>query len=307
MARSDEKIVNPSKGCSMSDTRSGRTKAGAGSSASGKGQKAKRAGQEAAVKADSPWVKALGQVGVAAIGIVYLLLAWISVQIAFGGSSQSADNSGALKELADKPFGQVLLGVMALGLFAFAVWQLILAAIGFQQEDDTKRVFKRVSAVAKAVFGLVLGIQAATLTFSGGGGQSSSSKQGDWTGKLLGQPGGKVLVVLIGLAVLGFAGYLVYQGVEKKFLEKLEGGASRTIVRLGQVGWIARGAAFGVLGVLVVVAGVKKQPEKARGLDNALKTLADQPFGKWLLVAVAFGFAAYGVFQLVTARTHKEG
>ena len=302
----------------MSDTRSGRTKpagkqggkpAGkqSGQPARSKEQRAKQAGHEAAVKADSPWVKALGQVGVAAIGIVYLLLAWISVQIAFGGSSQSADNSGALKEIADKPFGRVLLGVMALGLFAFAVWQLILAAIGFQQEDGGKRVFKRVSAVAKAVFGLVLGVQAATLTFSAGGGQSSSSKQGDWTGKLLGQPGGRVLVALIGLAVLAFAGYLIYQGVAKKFLEKLEGSASRTITRLGQVGWIARGVAFGVLGVLVVVAGVEKQPEKARGLDNALKTLADRPYGKWLLTAVALGFAAYGVFQLVTARTHKEG
>jgi hypothetical protein len=299
----------------MSDTRSGRTKAGAkqGAKQGARGgassteQRAKRAGQQAAVKADSPWVKTLGQVGVAAIGIVYLLLAWISVQIAFGGSSQSADNSGALKEIADKPFGQVLLGVMALGLFAFAVWQLILAAIGFQQEDGGKRVFKRLSAVAKAIFGLVLGVQAATLTFSGGGGKSSSSKQGDWTSKLLGQPGGRVLVALIGLAVLGFAGYLIYQGVAKKFLEKLEGSASRTIVRLGQVGWIARGVAFGVLGVLVVVAGVEKQPEKARGLDNALKTLADRPYGKWLLAAVALGFAAYGVFQLVTARTHKEG
>jgi hypothetical protein len=100
---------------------------------------------------------------------------------------------------------------------------------------------------------------------------------------------------------------LTYEGIEKKFLEKLVGRPSKRIVRLGQVGWIARGVTFGVLGVLVVVAGATSQPAKARGLDNAFKTLAQQPYGKWLLTAVAFGLASYGVFQLVTARTHKEG
>jgi hypothetical protein len=195
---------------------------------------------------------------------------------------------------------------MAVGLFAFAVWQLVLAIVGFRDEDGGKQAFERISSVAKAIFGAALGVQALQLTI-GSGSKDSSDKQADWTGKLLGAPAGRVLVVLIGLGLIVFAGYLVYEGVQKKFLEKLEGGAGRAVTRLGEVGWIARGAAFGVLGVLVVVAGVKSQPSKARGLDNALKTLAAQPFGKWLLTAVALGFIAYGVFQLVTASKHKEG
>lgn len=269
--------------------------------------RAKQAGRKAAVKADSPWVKTLGQFGVAAIGIVYLLLAWISLQVAFGGGSgKSADNSGALAELAGKPFGKVLLAVMAVGLFAFAVWQVVLAAVGFERAKDKELAFKRASAAGKAVIGVALGVQALKLVL-GGGGQSSSQKQADWTGKLLGAPAGRVLVVLLGLAVIGFAGYLIYTGWTKKFLERLEGHSSEQIVRLGQFGWVARGVAFGMLGILIVIAGVKSQPEKARGLDAALKTLAAQPFGKWILTAVALGFAAYAVFQLVTARRHKEG
>jgi Domain of Unknown Function (DUF1206) len=270
--------------------------------------RAKQAGRKAAVKADSPWVKALGQVGVAAIGIVYLLLAWISLQVAFGGSSgKSADNSGALAELAGEPFGKWLLAVMAVGLFAFAVWQVVLAVVGFETAKDKEQALKRAAAGGKAVVGLALGVQSLKLVLGSGNGQSSSQKQADWTGKLLGAPAGRVLVVLVGLAVIAFAGYLIYSGVEKKFLERLEGASSETIVRLGQFGWIARGVAFGVLGILIVVAGVESQPQKARGLDAALKTLAAQPFGKWILAAVALGFAAYGVFQLVTARRHKEG
>jgi amino acid transporter len=270
------------------------------------GRRTKQAGQSAVRKADSPWVKTLGQVGVAAIGIVYLLLAWIAVQVAFGGSDQSADNSGALKELAEKPFGRVLLAVMAVGLFFYTVWQWVEAAIGFEGKEGKEKAFKRASAFAKGLFGGALAVQSLKLVL-GNGSKSSSSKQADWTGKLLEQSGGRVLVVLIGVAVIAFSGYLVYKGVKKKFLEKLEGGADDKLIKLGQVGWIARGVAFGVLGILIVTAGVQSQPEKARGLDAALKELASQPFGKWILVAVAFGFAAYGVFQLVTSPRRREG
>ena len=269
-------------------------------------RRTKEAGRSAARKADSPWVKTLGQVGVAAIGIVYLLLAWITLQVAFGTSEQSADNSGALKEIAEKPFGKALLAVMAVGLLFYAIWQFVEAAIGYAHKDKNERIFKRVSAAAKGLFGLALAFQSIKLALGGGGG-SSSKKQQDWTGKLLELPAGRVLVVLIGLFVVGFSGYLIYKGVKKKFLEKLEGGVDQKVVKLGQFGWIARGVAFGVLGMLVVVAGFKEQPEKSRGLDSALKTLADQPFGKWILVAVALGLGAYAVFQLVTARHRREG
>lgn len=269
-------------------------------------QRTKQAGRSAARKADSPSVKALGEVGVAAIGIVYLLVAWIALQVAFGGSDQPADNTGALREVAEKPFGKTLLAVMAGGLMFYAGWQFVEAVIGFEEKDDKEKIFKRVSAAAKGLFGAALGLQSLKLVL-GSGSQSSSQKQEDWTAQLLELPAGQALVVLIGLAVVGLSGYLIYKGVKKKFLEKVEGSADPTLVRLGQVGWIARGVAFGALGILVVVAGFDAQPEKSRGLDAALKTLAGQSFGKWILTAVALGLAAYGVFQLVTAHRRREG
>jgi len=160
--------------------------------------------------------------------------------------------------------------------------------------------------VGKAIFGGAIGAQSLQLALRGKA-QDSSKKQADWTGKLLGLPAGRVLVVVIGLAIIAFAALLAYRGVKKKFLEKLEGTPRPSVVRLGEVGWVARSVAFGVLGVLVVVAGIKSEPEKARGLDKALKTLADQPFGTVILTVVALGLAAYALFQFVTASTHKEG
>jgi hypothetical protein len=275
----------------------------------GVGNGAKNSAKRAANKADDvPWLEPLAQVGVAAIGLVHLLLAWLALQVAFGGSGgESADNTGALKEIAEKPFGKVLLGVMAVGLFAYAVWQGISAGIGFRSEtDDKKRYFKRGGAALKSVIGLLLGLQAARLAM-GSSQQSSSSKQQDWTGQLLDAPAGKALVVVAGLAVLAYAVYLGYRGVKKKFLESLKGHPGQGLTRFGQAGYIARGVVFGIVGVLLIVAGVKEQPEKARGLDGALKTLADQPFGTWLLTLVALGLGAYGVFRLITARQTKAG
>jgi len=275
------------------------------SGGSGKASEAKNKTEGLARQADSQWLKRLGQVGVGAIGVVYLLLAWIALQVAWGGSEESADNSGALQEVAQKPFGETLLVIMGIGLVGYAVWQFLLGIIG--PPSDEHSTFKRVSSFGKAVFGAALAVQSLRIGFGGGSSKTSSQKTADWTGSLMGAPAGRVLVVIVGLAVIAFSGYLVYKGVKKKFLEKLEGGTSQGITRLGQAGWIARGVAFGVLGILIVVAGVKSQPEQARGLDAALKTLAGQPYGQWILTLVALGLACYAVFQLITAHRHKEG
>jgi hypothetical protein len=172
--------------------------------------------------------------------------------------------------------------------------------------DEKKRSGKRVGAVAKAIVGAVLALSSARLVV-GSGQKDSSEQQKDFTAKLLGAPGGKVVVILIGLAIVAFAAFLVYRAVTKSFLEKLDGPISHRVELLGTAGYTARGVVFGVLGILVVVAGFREDADRARGLDAALKTLSDQPFGTALLLAVAVGLAAFGVYELITARHAREG
>ena len=62
---------------------------------------------------------------------------------------------------------------------------------------------------------------------------------------------------------------------------------------------------YGTLGVLVLVAAVPHDAGRSRGLDQALKTLAEQPAGDFLLIGVAVGLAAYGVFCLFQAKYRK--
>ncbi|MFI7585753.1 DUF1206 domain-containing protein [Spongisporangium articulatum] len=270
-------------------------------------QEATSTAKRAAGQADSRWVQLLGQVGVAAIGVVHLLLAWLALQVAFGGSGgKSADQTGAMAQLAENAAGKVLLALMAIGFLAWAAWQAVEAAIGFENVEGKERTGKRVAAAAKAVIGLSLAFQAGKLVFQGGT-KSSSQKQQDWTGTVLGWgTPGKALVVIAGLVIIGVAGYLVYDGWKGEFLDKIQGGLGRGMRRLGQGGYVARGVVYGVLGVLVVVAGVQADPDDAAGLDHALKTLADAPAGPWLLTLVALGLASFGVFSVLTAHRRRE-
>ena len=55
-------------------------------------------------------------------GIVHLLVAWLAVQLAwFGGSGESADQSGAMATLAESPVGKPLLWIVAVGFLIYFV------------------------------------------------------------------------------------------------------------------------------------------------------------------------------------------
>jgi Domain of Unknown Function (DUF1206) len=140
-----------------------------------------------------------------------------------------------------------------------------------------------------------------------GAGQSGTGQQA--AAGVLGWPGGRYLVGVVGLVILTIAVVKAKHGWEKKFLEEMslpgEPRVRRSVVRLGQVGSVAKAVALGLIGILVVVAAVQFDPSRANGLDAALKTLAAQPFGIFLLAAMALGLAAYGVFCFFDARYHR--
>lgn len=257
--------------------------------------------------ADSEALQTLAAVGIIALGVVHLLIAGLGLQIAWsggGGSGAQADTSGAFATLAAQPLGTALLWVVTVGLVALVVWQLGEAAFGHHASEGGKRTLSRVKSGVKAVVYAVLAFAAAR--FAMGRGSSSSESQRSLTARLLDAPAGQILVGAIGLAVVAVGGYLVYKGVEKKFLKNLQGqGARRGVVRLGQAGYVAKGVAYGLLGVLVVVAAVRHDPAESGGLDAALQTLREQPYGQWLLTLVALGLGAYGVYCFAWARAMR--
>jgi len=155
----------------------------------------------------------------------------------------------------------------------------------------------------------VLGVSAVRVA-SGSGSAGSNRQQAGFTAKVLDAPGGQLLVVVAGLAVIGAAVYLFVKGFKKKFLRDLDlmtasPGTRTTTTRLGQVGYIALGVAYGIVGALIVTAAVQHDPDKATGLDTALGKLAEQPYGTAMLLVVAFGLACFGVYCFLDARFRK--
>ena len=127
----------------------------------------------------------------------------------------------------------------------------------------------------------------------------------DFTASLLDKPGGRVLVIIIGIAVIAVGAYHVYKGAKKKFLQDLQDHPGTWATRAGRVGYIAKGVALVIVGFLFCAAGVHKQAKEASGLDGALKSLRDQPFGPALLVVMAVGFAAFGLYSFSRAKHAK--
>lgn len=264
------------------------------------GTTARHAGAEAA---HSTTLRRLITVGLCAYGLVHLLIGWLALQIAFGtGGSGEADQQGALATLAGQPFGAVLLWATAVGLFALVLWQGLEAAIGHQNVDeDRKRLVRRVGSAARAVVYAALGY-AAVRTVTGSGSSGGDQKQEGLTAQLLGLGFGRFLVGGVGVVVLVVAGRQIWRGVKKKFTRDLDGGVAHWVIRLGQIGYVARGVALAVIGGLFIWAAVTYDPEKAGGLDDALRTVHDAPLGSVLLAVLALGVLAFGVFCFVWAR-----
>ena len=258
---------------------------------------------------DSRPVQWLGRFGDACYGVVYLVVAWLALQIAFGNTGAEADQRGAVTEIAAQPFGSVLLWVVAIGLIAFGIWQLLAAATGFRWvTGKRKRTMRRLSAAGRAI--MVLTIASFTLRLLTSGTATSGSGQQEMTARLLALPAGRVLVIAIGIGVLVAAVLSARRGIRKSFVRDLDltGVSARTrswVERLGMLGYLAKGVAYAVIGLLLCTAAIHVDPSRAGGLDKALRTLAAQPFGVVLLVAVAIGFAAFGVYSFADARWRR--
>ena len=250
---------------------------------------------------DHPALETAARVGYAVSGLLHLLIGWIALQVAWGlgGSGKDADQSGALQSLAGNGAGKLALWVGVLGFLGLGLWQLADAAFG-HPGSDKEAWGGRIKAFSKAVVYLALGWT--TFNFARGKSSDSESQTVDLTSSLMSKPGGQWLVGIVGLVVIGVGAYHVWKGATEGFLRDLEKDPGTWAVRAGVVGYIAKGVALAVVGVLFILAAMHANPEESKGLDGALRTLKDQPFGPGLLTAVALGIGAYGLYSFSRAR-----
>lgn len=254
---------------------------------------------------DHPALDYLARAGLVAFGVVHLMMGWLTLQLAFGDRENKADSTGAVRELAQQPFGEPIVWAVGVGMVLLAVWQAIEAAVGYRQEDGAKRLRKRVTSLGKAVLYAVIAFSAFKVVT----GSSSSQKDGtaSFSAELMDLPLGQALVGLVALGIAAVGVYLIHKGLTERFLKDIEaGGASGRVgsayVWLGKVGYVAKGAAVLGVAALFAYAAITHEPKKSGGIDEALLTVLDQPFGPVVIALVGAGFAAFGLFCFAWAR-----
>jgi Domain of Unknown Function (DUF1206) len=255
---------------------------------------------------DSPVAHFLARAGLTARGIIYILVGWVAVLVALGQSSREADQQGALQLLAGKSYGLVSLWLLGIGFACYALWRLSEAAFGVT--GDQPGAGPRLKSLARAV--IYAGFSYLTFTVIAGTARSQAGRQQDITATAMQHAAGRVLVGVVGLVVVVCGVILVVEGARQKFMKYLQtarmGATTRRVVKvLGMTGTIARGLVFALAGVLVIDAAVTHRATESGGIDKALLTLRDQPFGEFLMLLAALGLLIFGIYGLCEARWRK--
>jgi hypothetical protein len=242
--------------------------------------------------------------GLVARGLVFIIMGWLAVEVALGRGRQQVNQKGALADLADRTDGRVLLLILALGLAAYALWRLSQAIWG--SPATGRQAGPRVKALGSGLaYGFLCFTAIELLTGSSRSGQAQ--QQESTTARLMRHTGGRWFVAAIGIVVLIVGLAMIVEAVRRRFareleVERMSAATRRVVLALGAFGSTARGVVIGVAGALVIDAAATADPKKSTGLDGALRTLARDPIGPWLLGLAALGLIAFGLYGIVSAR-----
>ncbi|MDA2893050.1 DUF1206 domain-containing protein [Mycolicibacterium sp. BiH015] len=251
---------------------------------------------------DSNAFEKLARIGFAASGVLHLLVGYIIARLAFvEGGGGNADQSGALATLGSQFGGAIMLWVAAAGLVALGLWYVAEAVMGAKPRDgDDKPGWKRAKALGLAIVNFAIAFSAAR--FAMGSGQSNAQQNAGLSAQLMQSTWGKALLIAVGIGVAAVGAYHAYKGASEKFLDELRVSGGTAVTAIGVTGYVAKGIVLAGAGLLVILATVQADPSKATGLDAAVKTLGQAPFGKFLLIAAAAGIAAFGIYSFIRSK-----
>ncbi|MFP5373053.1 MAG: DUF1206 domain-containing protein [Actinomycetes bacterium] len=259
---------------------------------------------------DSPFLSALARMGLIAYGAMHLLIGYLAARLAWGSRGADADQTGALQTVAAGPGAPLLLWTIGLGMLALAVWQageVLLWLHGlFDPAHRVRAAIVCVKCLAKAAVYAVLGGTA--LLFAVGAEYEADESLRALTGDVLGVPGGALVVGAVAAGVVAVGLYTLVRGLTGGFMKDIDLPTAPdrwepVIEGIGRIGYIAKGIAFGLAGLLLWRAATSADVSTATGLEGAMTVvLGVATAGPWLLTGIALGFAAFGLYALARAR-----
>jgi hypothetical protein len=258
---------------------------------------------------NSKYVDWLARAGFIARGAMYVIIGILAIEIAFGIGGHKADQSGAVRVVGNTPFGAFLLWLLVIGFAGMALWRLSEAVYGGPGPDGRKAGTRLIAGFKAVLYGFITYF---ILKYAlGFGAPKSSNRQSvDLTTTAMRHPGGRILVGIAGLVLIGIGAWLAWQAFERKFLADLRTGqmsprTRKVVTFLGRFGGIARGIVFGAAGLFLLIAAVTANAHKAKGIDATLRAFTKTPAGPWLLVLVAAGLVLFGCYSWAESRWRK--
>ena len=246
--------------------------------------------------------------GFLARGAVYGIIGILALKLALGAGGKATNQQGAMRTIAEQPFGKVLLVLLAVGLAGYAIWRLARAALGRGPEGVDQGI-DRVGALGSGLVYAGLCLVAIEILLGARGGSSSGNAK-QTTAGVFDWPAGKWLVLIAGLVLIGVGLYQGYRGLTQDFLkdsktEEMRPEVRRWIGRIGTVGHLARMVVFGLIGIFIAKAALEYRAKEAIGLDGALAKLAHQSYGHLLLGVVAAGLIAFALYSISDSRYRR--
>jgi hypothetical protein len=246
------------------------------------------------------------RIGLVARGIVYIVIGVIAIMLALGIARHSPDTTGAIEAIATKPFGYLLLWILAIGFLGLAVWRLVQAAVKRLNVTDGHRIKAFFCGVAYAI----LFYSILVFIVHGREPAGSDAAARDYTTRLLSHDGGQFIVAIVGIVLIVIGIVMAIQGLSAEFTRHLRMGwmsesTQDRVVRLGQAGYVARAVVVAGIGIAAVDAAVTYNAARVEGIDGALRAFAQTDFGPWLLILIAIGLIAFGILSFFEARWRR--
>lgn len=246
------------------------------------------------------WVVPVMRFGYAARGIVYIVVGVLAVLAAWHGG-EAEGTTGALQSLKDEPWGQPALWIIALGLFAYALWRLIDAWMDLEDYGTGfKGAIARTGQVVTGLIHAALGV--ATIRMALGDSSGSGDGTESIASKILAMESGAVIMMTIGIVTIGAGIYYGYKGLAEKYKEHIRGTATTEKLDPAiKAGLVAHGIVIALVGSFLFYAGQTTDPGQAGGIGEAFDTVRAQPFGRILLGLLGLGMLGFALYCFVEA------
>lgn len=257
--------------------------------------------------------KPIAQAGLIAAGLVYCLLGMLMFMAAFrinGRSAGNTDAEGVFDLVYKQTGGQIMLGIIALGLICYSLWRGIQAfADSEHQGRDVKGYATRTGFFFSGLVYGSLAIVAINVVFSNTSADDASME--DVARELLSKPFGQWLTGLGAAILLAIGIYQIWFGLSEQHhqLAQKAGQSKHTklLLSAGKIGFVARGIVWIIIAWFFFNAAIHANSAEAGDSSEAFRFLRNAAYGTYLLAVIGLGFFCFGAFNFIRARYERFG